>query len=114
MRHGFALAIACLAAFTGCGVSLSVRSACAQAAKCGQLAQGVTEDSCVAAWTTELERLQSLGRENCTKLARATQALFSCRAQLTCAQSADVLASPCAQQNEDWVVASSAASGECN
>ncbi|MEW6435456.1 MAG: hypothetical protein AB1730_28500 [Myxococcota bacterium] len=114
MRHTLALALACLVASSGCGLLLSVRSACAQAAKCGQLAQGVTEDSCVAAWTTELERLQSLGRESCTKLARATQALFSCRARLTCEESADLLASPCAQEHENWVVASSAASLECH
>lgn len=100
-------------ALSGCG-SLSVRSACAQAAKCGQLGSGVTEDSCVAAWNTELTRLRSLGIENCTKYARATEALFSCRASLSCEQSADILASPCAQENEEWVVASSVASGECN
>ena len=113
MRHAPALALTCLV-LSGCGVSLSVRSACAQAAKCGQLGRGVTEDSCVAAWTAELERLNAIGRDTCTKLARATQALFSCRARLTCEQSADILASPCAQENETWVSASSAASGECN
>lgn len=93
--------------------SLAVQSACAQAAKCDQLAAGVTEDSCVAAWTTELQRLNSLGRENCTKLAKATQALFSCRGSLNCEQSANILASKCAQANVDWNVASSVASLEC-
>ncbi|MCC6332783.1 MAG: hypothetical protein IT380_02200 [Myxococcales bacterium] len=102
-----------LASLSGCQVALSVRSFCAQAAKCGQLGN-VSEDSCVAAWTAELERLNSKGRENCTKLARATQTLFSCRGTLSCQQSADLLTTKCAQANEDWVVASSVAAGECN
>jgi hypothetical protein len=105
---------AALISLSSCGASLAVHSACAQAAKCGQLASGVTEDSCVAAWTTELERLTSLGRENCTKLAKATQTLFACRSSLTCEQSADILTTKCAQANEDWNVASSVASLECS
>lgn len=104
---------AALISLSSCA-SVAVQSACAQAAKCGQLAPGVTEESCVAAWTTELKRLNALGRENCTKLAKATQTLFSCRGSLTCEQSADILASKCAQANEDWVVASSVGSLECN
>ncbi|MEW5743638.1 MAG: hypothetical protein AB1938_32300 [Myxococcota bacterium] len=106
------LLAAALLTLSGCGLASSVRGFCAQAAKCGQLG-GVTEDACVAAWTTELERLNATGRENCVKLARATQALFSCRATLTCQQSADLLTTRCAQANEDWVVASSVASLEC-
>lgn len=107
------VALVTAAALSGCGSTLVVRSACAQAAKCGQLGSGITEDSCVAAWTTELARLRKLNLENCTKYARATEALFSCRASLTCEQSADLVASPCAQENEDWLVLSSVASGEC-
>lgn len=113
LRNALAV-LAVVASLSGCGSALAVRSACAQAAKCGQLASGVTEDSCVAAWTTELQRLRSLNLENCTKYARATEALFSCRASLSCEQSADLLASPCAQQNEDWVVLGGVASGECH
>lgn len=105
---------AVLISLSSCGASLAVHSACAQAARCGQLASGITEDSCVAAWTTELERLTSLGRENCTKLAKATQTLFSCRGSLTCEQSQDLLSTKCAQANEDWKVASSVASLECH
>lgn len=101
-------------ALASCGSALAVRSACAQAAKCGQLGNGITEDGCVAAWTTELARLRKLNLESCTKYANATEALFSCRATLTCEQSADLLASPCAQENEDWNVLASVASGECN
>lgn len=113
MRARTSLVLVLLAVLPGCGVSLSVRSGCAQAAKCGQLAAGLTEDSCVSTWTAEVNRLRAIGRDTCTRLANATLALFSCRGTLTCAQSADLLASDCAQENEDWVVASSAASGEC-
>jgi hypothetical protein len=113
LRHALVAVVASVA-LSGCGTTLVVRSACAQAAKCGQLGNGITEDSCVAAWTTELQRLRSLNIENCTKYARATEALFSCRASLTCEQSADLVASPCAQENEDWVVLDSVASGECH
>lgn len=112
LRHALAVVFV-VVAVSGCGSALAVRSGCAQAAKCGQLGNGITEDSCVAAWTSELQRLRALNIENCTKYARATEALFSCRASLTCDQSADILASPCAQENEDWVVLGSVASGEC-
>jgi len=106
--------VAVLISLASCGSTLAVRSACAQAARCGQLAAGVTEDSCVAAWETELDRLRALHRENCTKLVTATTTLFACRGSLTCEQSADIRTTKCAQANEDWNVANSVASVECH
>jgi hypothetical protein len=101
-----------LVALSGCG-SLSVRAACAQASRCGQLATGVTEASCSSGWNAELARLRALKRDTCTRYVRATEALFACRASLSCEQSADLLASLCAQQSEDWNVLDSVAAGEC-
>lgn len=104
--------LAAVFALSACGNS-AIRAGCSQAADCGQLAATLTEDECVATWSAKVTSLRESNLDSCTKYADAIEALFSCRSALGCDDTSDLMASSCAEQQVDFNVRATVASGEC-